>query len=197
MQFTIIGLGNPGEEHEKSRHNIGQFFTNEIFKEYKFDDWELNKRANALITKGLIEKKNIILALPQVFMNKSGLVVGKLAGARKKKYTNIIVIHDDIDLPIGKFKVSFGRGSAGHKGVESVFRNLGNKNLFRIRIGVSPAGKRSGNTIAKKVQKGERVIKHVLGDFKKDELQTLKKIYPKIDIAIKEILNGKRSIPKV
>ena len=128
--ILIIGLGNPGDKFKNTRHNIG-FMTLDFFaKKNDFPDFELSKKYGSLVS----EKNNIILAKPQTFMNESGKAVKKL----KSKNTDLVVIHDDIDLSLGKIKIVENRGSAGHKGVESIIKNIGNKGLVRFRVGVQP-----------------------------------------------------------
>jgi len=131
--ILIVGLGNPGKKFDNTPHNIG-FKVLDIFaKENSFPDFKLHKKSNALISK----KDDIILAKPQTFMNNSGVSVKNLVRSDLTKF--LVVIHDDIDLLVGKIKIVKGRGSAGHKGVESIIKAIGNKNLIRIRVGVMPA----------------------------------------------------------
>jgi peptidyl-tRNA hydrolase, PTH1 family len=145
----IVGLGNPGEKYENTPHNIGFETIDEFARKNNFPDFRLSKKFNALISEGEINDEKIILAKPQTFMNESGKAIKSIinktgtfpaiaiAGNVPEKI-NLIIIHDDIDLPIGKIKVSQDRGSAGHKGVESIINAMGTKNFSRIRIGIQP-----------------------------------------------------------
>jgi PTH1 family peptidyl-tRNA hydrolase len=126
----IIGLGNPGKKFENTRHNVGFMAIDKFAKENNFSDFELQKKFDAMVS----EKENILLVKPETFMNESGVSAKKILS--KKNIDDIILIHDDIDLPIGKIKIVKERGSAGHKGVESVIKAIGNKGLIRIRIGI-------------------------------------------------------------
>ncbi len=135
----IIGLGNPGEEYKNTRHNIGFIFADSLAKLLKAPDFEFNKKLNSDVSK--ISKK-LILAKPRTFMNKSGLSVLSLVKFFKIKPENVLVIHDDIDIMWGQFKLSFGRSSAGHKGIESVIKALKTKNFWRLRIGIQPTVKK-------------------------------------------------------
>lgn len=129
--IVIIGLGNPGEKFEGTYHNTG-FSAVDFFAEKNgFPVFALSKKFLSLVAK----KEDIMLAKPQTFMNESGKAARKLKGEN----TPIVVIHDDIDLPSGKIKIVKERGSAGHKGVESIIKSIGNKRLVRIRIGIHPA----------------------------------------------------------
>ena len=128
----IIGLGNPGEKFTNTRHNAGFTAVDFFAKKNGFPDFELEKKYDSLVS----EEKKVLIAKPQTFMNKSGSAVKKIIAKNKK--ADVIVLHDDIDLPLGKFKIVINRGSAGHKGVESVIKAIGNKNLIRLRVGVQP-----------------------------------------------------------
>jgi PTH1 family peptidyl-tRNA hydrolase len=158
--IAIVGLGNPGEKFEKTRHNAGFMAVDLFAKNNEFGDFELGKKLDAVVAK----KGKILLAKPQTFMNESGKAVKKIAAGYKLKAKDFIIVHDDVDLPVGKIKISVNRGSAGHKGVESVIKAVGNKDLTRVRIGIQPAkGK------PKKAQ--DMVIK----DFSPDEEKVMKK----------------------
>ncbi len=134
--FLIVGLGNPGKKYQNTRHNIGFKAVNEIAANFEFIEWQII--FNTQISKGKINEKNIILAKPQTFMNLSGRSVSEIARFYKIKSENIIVIHDDIDLPLGKIRIVKSRGAAGHKGVGSIIKELGKKNFIRFRIGIQP-----------------------------------------------------------
>lgn len=133
--ILIIGLGNPGKEYEKTRHNLGFQVIDLIKDDFSFTDFKEFK--NSLISKGLIENKEIILAKPQSFMNNSGKAVKELLNFFKLSENDIILVHDDADVDIGDIKTSQDSGSAGHKGVQSVIDELKTKNFLRIRIGIN------------------------------------------------------------
>jgi len=128
--MIIIGLGNPGDKYLNTRHNIGFRVIDQFKEKNKFPEFKLSKKFHSLISKN----KNIILAKPQTFMNKSDQAVKALVNFYKKE---LVIIHDDIDLPEGKIKISKSRGSAGHKGIESIIKEVG-KDFIRIRIGIQP-----------------------------------------------------------
>lgn len=143
MATIIIGLGNPGEKYKNTRHNAGFLVLEKFAEKNNFPEFKLQKKYDALITEKPFDAaqgdENIILVKPQTFMNDSG----KTAQAIFKNYKNLkiekfIVIHDDVDLLVGKIKIVKERGSAGHKGVESIIKAIGNENLIRIRIGIAP-----------------------------------------------------------
>lgn len=175
MALVIVGLGNPGKEYEKTRHNAGRLVVELIAEQEGFDDFVFNKTANALVTKGDLEGESATLVLPETMMNLSGKATTPFVKSVKAA-KSLLVIHDDLDLPLGTIKMVFGRGSGGHKGVESIMRAIKTKEFARLRIGISAAGKKNQ---AKKVVGEEKVIKLVIGKFKPAEEAVLKKVLKK------------------
>ncbi|TSC84429.1 MAG: peptidyl-tRNA hydrolase, PTH1 family [Parcubacteria group bacterium Gr01-1014_17] len=162
--YTIVGLGNPGAEYENTRHNAG--------------------RAAVATLKDISAK----LVTPDTFMNKSGDAVKPLIKSAKQA-EQLIVIHDDLDLPFGKFKISFNKSAGGHRGVESIVKAIKTQAFVRIRIGISPMTP-SGKL---KKPKGEEAVEHhILGKFKPSELSELKKMHKKIDEAVAFIISDGR-----
>ena len=187
LMFTVVGLGNPGEEYEKTRHNTGFMVVD--FLAGKQARWEKSEKAHCLYFWTTINKKKVEFIKPQTFMNKSGLSIAYAQKKYKIKLENIIIIYDDIDLPFGTFKISFNRGSGGHKGLESIVKALKSKEFVRIRVGITPAT--PGGKLKK--SKGEKkVLDFILSDFKKKELETLKKLSKKIDEALIMIMEEGR-----
>ena len=134
----IVGLGNPGKKYQDTRHNVG-FVTVEKFFEERIDEFEkfkLSKKFNAEISKGTFLEEEIILAKPQTFMNKSGEAVSKLTKFYKVDLKNLVVIHDDIDIPLGKIRISLSASSAGQKGAEDIIQKLKTNEFTRLRIGI-------------------------------------------------------------
>lgn len=175
MAIVVVGLGNPGKEYEKTRHNAGRSAVELLAKQESSGDFVFNKTMNALVTKGTVGGENATLILPETMMNLSGKAVSAFVKSPKAA-KNLLVIHDDLDLPLGTIKMVFGRGSGGHKGVESVMRAIKTKDFARIRIGISAAGKRNQ---AKKVSGEEKVIKMVIGKWKPSEEAAFKKVLKK------------------
>jgi PTH1 family peptidyl-tRNA hydrolase len=185
MKYLIVGLGNPDEEYENTRHNTGRIFLEKFRIQNDFDDFKKNKEANALYTKNNIEKHKIEIILPETFMNKSGKSVLCVKSKNNIKSQNIIVVYDDIDLPIGTFKLSFNRGSGGHKGIESIVRYIKTKEFVRVRIGISPVT--PGGKIRK--PKGEdRVHKFILGKFSPLEIKKINILSKKVNLVLKKII---------
>jgi PTH1 family peptidyl-tRNA hydrolase len=162
--FLIIGLGNPGEKYEKTWHNAGFLTVDEFKRNNNFPDFRMSKKLRAELSEGSSGKEKITLAKPQTFMNNSGEAVKSLISGLKLKPANLIVVHDDIDLPIGKMTVAKNRGSAGHNGVESIIKILKSKDFIRIRIGIQPKIGKPKNPekyVLQKLGKEENVLKEV------------------------------------
>lgn len=182
--FLIVGLGNPGEEYENTRHNTGRMIVEAFRKKQDFSGWSFDKKRNALVSSGKIGKKEVMLLLPETFMNKSGLSLKNLITSVKKAH-DLTVVYDDLDLPLGKMKISFNRGSGGHKGIESIVRTIKTKEFVRIRVGISPS------TPSGKLKKpsGEKaVVDLILGKFKNSELEQMKKVSKNVVAALEEII---------
>jgi PTH1 family peptidyl-tRNA hydrolase len=169
----IIGLGNPGEEYVNTRHNIGFIFIDSLAGFLKAPVFEFDKKSNAEISKA---GRNLILAKPRTFMNKSGQAAAALARFYKIKPENILVVHDDIDILWGAFKISFGKSSAGHKGVESIIRNLKTKDFWRLRIGIQP-------TIKKHTEANRMIMKKFTPAETKMLRETIKKAISQLETA--------------
>jgi len=171
--ILIVGLGNPGKKYQLTRHNIGSRAVDEIATNFQFPIFNFQSIFNAKISKGTFKGKNIILAKPQTFMNLSGKSVKTLISFYKITRTGLVVIHDDIDLPLGKIKIVKNRGAAGHKGVESIVKVINSKNFVRFRIGILP-----------KTGKPKNPENFVLQKFNKDEEKTVKEVIKKTAEAI-------------
>jgi len=184
--ILIVGLGNPGKKYEKTRHNVGFMIIDEIARNFQFPTFNFQKKFNAQISERKIADRKIILAKPQTFMNNSGQTVKslikELINKNNKRNTSAMaevlrqslwVIHDDIDLPLGKIKIVKNRGSAGHKGVESIIKELKTKNFVRFRIGICP-----------KTDKPKNPEKFVLQKFNKGEEKIVKEVIKKTSAAV-------------
>ncbi len=163
--ILIVGLGNPGVKYSRTRHNVGFRVLDEFQKENNFPNFKLLKKFNSLASAGNFTNKEILLTEPQTFMNNSGSAIKALIKFYKITSPNLVVVHDDIDLPLGKIRISKGRGSAGHKGVESIIKELKTKNFVRFRIGIQPLKGKPKNP-----------EKFVLQKFLKEEEKIIKKI---------------------
>jgi len=169
-RLLIVGLGNPGQNYEKTRHNCGFLAARYYAEHNNFPEFQLDKRFDSLIS----EKEHVLIALPQTFMNTSGLAVKKIRDYYKIETQNIVIIHDEIDLPLGSYKKSQDKSSAGHKGVQSTIDLLGTKDFIRYRLGIAPATPnqkvKAEEIVLKKLTKKEleivnEVIKNVAADI--------------------------------
>lgn len=145
----IIGLGNPGKEYENSRHNVGKWIIGQL--------------------------KNFQLTKSTVFMNESGKFVKRLMDRYKIPLDDLLIIHDDLDILLGEFKLQKGRGAAGHKGVQSIIDVLGNNNFWRLRIGIG------------RPPEGMEPEDYVLGKFSPEELEKIVNIIPDVRSTIQKI----------
>ena len=194
----IIGLGNPGKEFVGTRHNVGFEIVDALQKEFSFPDFEFNKKFKAQISKesypllplgegarradeGSADNE-IMLVKPQTFMNLSGTSVRSILDFHKLTADDIIVIHDDIDIKLGTFKVATDSRSAGHNGVQNIIDQLGTQKFTRLRIGVGD------------ITTDEEIVCRlgahdlVLGKFSEDENQKISEIMPDVISEIKKLL---------
>ena len=147
----IIGLGNFEKKYFNTRHNIGFAMLDYIFDEYLkaegFSDWSENKKFQAIISEGNLNGEKIILAKPTTYMNNSGSAVQALISFYKINPKDLIVIHDEIDLSFGNYKIQTDKSSAGHRGIDSIIGRIGTQEFTRVRIGIGKEDrKKQGDT---------------------------------------------------
>ncbi|MEK7213460.1 MAG: aminoacyl-tRNA hydrolase [Patescibacteria group bacterium] len=171
----IVGLGNPGKKYAATRHNVGFLVVNKLALALGLPEFKMDKKFKAEISPGA-SKNKIVIAKPQTFMNESGGAVRALADFYKIKPSEIIVIHDDKDIPIGEYKVQTNRGPAGHNGVISLISHLGTQNFTRARVGIKPA------------KEIKDTADFVLAKFTKEEQKALEEVIDKVITDIKKIL---------
>lgn len=184
MAWVIVGLGNPGEEYQGTRHNTGRMALEYFVAHMEFGPWKEDTRAKAHVASGMIGKTAVVLVAPDTFMNKSGNAVAKFVKSQKAA-ERMVVIYDDLDLPLGSLKLSFNRGSGGHKGVESIMKAVKTKKFTRVRIGVSP--ETPGGKL-KKPQGEDDVVKFILSKFRPSETDEMKKVFKRAAEALKCIV---------
>lgn len=174
----IVGLGNPGRGYSSNRHNIGFLCLNHFARTHgiAFD----RKQALARIGMGEIAGHKIILARPQTYMNLSGQSVGRLVKRYSVKLDDLIVIHDDLDLPLGKMRIRQSGRSAGHRGIESIISELGSQDFIRLRIGI-------GRPTLPGASDAE-VINFVLGDFSPEEKRLIGQLLPEVSEALLSLI---------
>ncbi len=189
MKYLVVGLGNPGEEYEGTRHNVGRMAAERVAKDADATPFKADKGSQSMLAQGKRGKGSLVIALPDTFMNLSGKAASYLAKTKGVPAERTVVIHDDIDLPLGSMKVSFGRGSGGHRGVESIIKALKTNEFVRIRVGVCPATP-SGKL--RKPSGDEKIKDFLLGAFKKNEEVLLKKMLKRVSEAVKVLVNDGR-----
>lgn len=166
----IVGLGNPGLKHEKARHNLGFMVVDALFKDYSNpkDNFREEKKFQSQIAEitwqpKKAEMEKVILLKPLTFMNGSGLAVSAASKFYKIDPSDIWIIHDEVDLPLGAMKIRLGGSSAGHKGVESILKHLKTEKFWRFRMGI---GRQKAKTEGKNLKK---IDSFVLSGFSENE----------------------------
>ena len=179
MIKLIVGLGNPDEEYQNTRHNVGFMFLDYLAKKIDANDFAEDKKSNALVSKSKIEKNAVVLVKPLSYVNKSGEVVSKIAKFYKVKPANIIVVQDDLDIEFGSFKNSFEKNSGGHKGIESIIKTLKTNKFYRLRIGTSVRALEKAREQSDK-KRDAFVMDFVLAKFSPKDQGMIKKMFPEI-----------------
>lgn len=163
--ILIVGLGNPGEQYEKTRHNLGFRVLDELKELAGFPEFEFTKKFNSLVSQGVLAKSETILLKPQTFMNESGKAVKAVTAFYKIKPQDIYVVQDEAGVEIGKIKTSESANSAGHRGVESILKELGTKDITRFRVGFDSNDPAYQNAL----KQNEGLENIVLKDFSAEE----------------------------
>ncbi len=161
----IVGLGNPGKEYENTRHNVGFMVVDELVKSLKLKN--PSEEALSLLYRTRIGGKEVIFAKPLTYMNNSGAAVYNLLEEFNLSPENMLVVYDDLDLPLGSIRLRLKGSSGGHKGVESIIKYIGTENFPRLRIGIG------------RPKKKEDVVKYVLSPFSREEENTINKVIKK------------------
>ncbi|MCP3898131.1 MAG: aminoacyl-tRNA hydrolase [Desulfobacteraceae bacterium] len=173
--FMIAGLGNPEKKYFQTRHNLGFMVVDKLAHQNAL---KIGKsRFDAEYINFNYKQNKLFFVKPQSYMNRSGFPIQKLASYFKINISNIIVVHDDIDLPFGRIRISKDRGHGGHNGIRSISEALGTKDFSRIRIGIANPARQNSTT------------GHVLGDFSKEENKSLDKLLEKAADASMAVIN--------
>ncbi len=168
----IIGLGNPEKKYEKTRHNIGFEVVDTLAETWQMN-WKENRRFQGLIAEGTSpNQQKIYLLKPLTYMNRSGQSVRAVTDWYKLQMTDVLVIYDDMDLPIGKVRMRLSGSAGGHNGMKSIISHLGGQTFPRLRIGID------------KSNQTDNTISHVLGRFSPEERQIVDKTFPLVIDAI-------------
>lgn len=170
----VVGLGNPGKEYTRTRHNVGWLILDRLAGE---EHWQTSTKANAAYLKTELDGAMVELLKPTTYMNNSGQAVAYAVKKHSLAPADIIVVHDDKDIPLGESRVQKARGAAGHNGVQSIIDHLGTNNFWRIRVGVAPANRAISDT-----------ADFVLGKFTKEEQQQLRPVLEHVIEEIKKLV---------
>lgn len=174
----IIGLGNPGRSYAGNRHNVGFICLSHFARQQgiRFDKKQSLARTGA----GEVAGNKITLARPQTYMNLSGQSVRRLVKKLKIQPGDILVIHDDLDLPLGKIRLRQGGGSGGHKGIESIIAELQSRDFARLRVGIGRPDETGGSTETSEAD----IVAYVLSDFTPGEKPEIRRVIPQVSEAI-------------
>ncbi len=182
--FYIVGLGNHGEKYQNTRHNVGWLVCDYIREQAKLPELIGDKAMSGRVTEGMIVGAPVRLLYPDTYMNNSGSAAVKFVP--KNEVGNLIVIHDDIDLPLGEIKLGKGRGDGGNNGIKSLIEKLGTKDFIRIRIGIAPRSFWTKEVVRPKG--GGPLERFVLKPFTSKEETQLKEVKERAYGALQETL---------
>jgi PTH1 family peptidyl-tRNA hydrolase len=180
--ILLVGLGNPSNKYKKNRHNIGFMAIDTIAQSYPFPAFK--SKFNGKYSEGIIDGHKIGLLKPETFMNESGISVRSASSFYKLDIDQIIIFHDELDLPASKIKIKTGGGHAGHNGLRSIDAHLGNKNYKRVRMGI-------GHPREIGITHQDAVSQYVLSDFSKSESVWLEDMLNGTDKYINLLLDDK------
>lgn len=180
--YNLIGLGNPGEKYENTRHNAGAIVLSGIRESERLPEPVKSAKFGGTLSEGVIAGVEVRLLFPDTFMNQSGHAAKKFIADSDPAH--LIVIYDDIDIPLGTIRISYNKNSGGHKGLESVIEALGSKAFIRLRVGIAPLNA-EGEAVR---PDGEKLDKYVLGRLTGRESEALKSVVPQASLALHSIL---------
>lgn len=193
---VIVGLGNPREKYQNTRHNLGFLVVEELASSIQrsASSWKANKDLKAEIMQINYtldaSSYSLVMVKPQTYMNNSGMAVKAIADYFKIPVENIIIVHDELDLPLGKIKIRSGGAAAGHHGVESVIKHLGDDKFVRIRLGIRPTESTNRVLLGEHKQASFNAEKFVLEPFQTKEKAKVKRMVKEavqaVELLIKE-----------
>jgi peptidyl-tRNA hydrolase, PTH1 family len=172
--LLVVGLGNPGPNYAKTRHNLG-FVVADLLAERMGAVFKVHKKSGADVVTGRLAGRPVVLAKPRVYMNESGRQVGPLAKFYSVPAGDVVVIHDELDIDFGRIRLKFGGGVAGHNGLRSVAASLGSKDFQRVRVGIGrPPGRQDpASFVLENFNKAERTEVPVLCEQAADATELL------------------------
>jgi PTH1 family peptidyl-tRNA hydrolase len=183
MKYLVVGLGNPGDKYVKTRHNIGFDIIDWLAETWAVSSFSESGQANALTSEVFVANQKVLLVKPETFMNNSGEEVQTLATYFDIKPENILVIYDDVDLPLSCLRFASSRGSGGHRGVQSVISQIGSE-FARLRVGISPTD--ADGNVEKQTVPEKGINPFVMGKFNTSERSKIKDRFEDIQLAIEK-----------
>lgn len=187
MRWIIVGLGNTGSAYEHTRHNVGRDIVDAIAHAHDAS-FDIKKIHRSLIATASIESKEVVFVLPETFMNDSGRALVKLVKSPEDA-SQLVVVYDDMDLPLGKVAVAWARGAGGHNGLKSIMEVLHTRQFLRVRVGIAPVI----DGITAKPRGERQVVDFVLGKWKPEEREVVKQVTKRIVDNFKDIITLTRS----
>ncbi|MFT7644453.1 MAG: PTH1 family peptidyl-tRNA hydrolase [Candidatus Paceibacteria bacterium] len=183
--FYVVGLGNPGEKYQTTRHNVGWSALDCVLDKLLFSNLTESRSLSGRVSVGVIKNEEVTVLYPNTFMNNSGSAAAKLVP--KKEIEKLVVVHDDIDLPFGELKIVQGRGSGGNNGVQSIIDKLDSKEFVRVRIGI--ASKSFWTRKVKRPAGGGPLERFVLKPFSNKEQKQLPEVFGQVQKALEIIIS--------
>ncbi|KJV07638.1 aminoacyl-tRNA hydrolase [Methylocucumis oryzae] len=181
MIKLLVGLGNPGRQYEKTRHNVGFLFLDKVFASYG-SAWNVESKFQGIMAECSVADNKLLLLKPQTFMNRSGLSVGQVLRYFKLSIDQVLVIHDELDLSVGVSRLKKGGGHAGHNGLRDIIQHLGSNDFYRMRIGIGrPAS-------------GISVADYVLSAPMKEDMDMLNGVLDEVLSYLPQIVAGDISV---
>lgn len=174
----IVGLGNPGREYESTRHNAGFWWVDELARAQNLN-FRSESKFHGLTARGQLHGQEVFLLKPQTFMNVSGRAVGALAQFYKIAPAEMLVVHDELDMPPGGIKLKLGGGHGGHNGLKDIIAQLGSRDFWRLRIGIGHPGDRA------------EVVNYVLNDPRREERELIDEAMQKAQNVAHLVIEGK------
>ena len=166
----VFGLGNVGREYENTRHNMGF-----MFLDYLYPNISYKKKFDGMYAEIIIDNEKVLLVKPCKYMNLSGEVVSSYINYYKVDLNDVFVIHDDLDMNLGTFKLTYNHPSGGHNGIKNIFNNINSNSYLRLKLGIS--------------KNGNDIIDYVLGKFSKEECNIINNTFSKLDDIISDFVN--------
>lgn len=172
----IVGLGNPGSKYDRTRHNVGFEVVDQLAKEWG-GQWQENKRFQGWVTEVRHQGEKLILLKPLTYMNRSGQAVRAVLDWYKIAPEGVLVVYDDLDLPVGRLRLRLGGSAGGHNGMKSIISHLNTQQFPRLRLGIDKSGP------------AKETVSHVLGKFAPDERKIIDRM---LDVGVEAITFGLR-----